>query len=859
MSWTYKLPLFLIVFIFNTSYVYSAGLEPYAYTENFEKNNPMKFWTASKNLPKPVITYTLDQNISSVGRQSLFVDAKIEGLKNQKKKWYYYLKIPLKKKPNLEGVLSFSMDMKINKEDAKHVAVGLNLKYYPTSSGLYSFSKLSTFDEWTQIKQENLALATVNHANNWISKNLYAGKLDNVGRGIDCIVILIRGRGAKHLQFHIDNIEIKGTQSNAKAFRKNTKKSWDKYLSFIKNELKEIKKSREALSSLGDISKKNLTPIEMKRYLRNKKYLSKIDALLVDIQEKNENKLYLKPHEVEVLKQTIEFYKNNISSLKAKENLTLYAFPALKYYRLNGNNTPKLEKAKKYKLRMTAGEYQSVAMLMKANHNYDTYSVENTDFISENQKTISKNYLDWYIAKIWYQAGHKNTHRENKVLTQELLLKDETLVKVDFKSKTNYLKVMDNKLGREKYINISNPNKKFPKKNRITFNDSHILKPFTFDSTRHKLLWGIVHIPKYTSAGLYTTTIHIKNSLGIIEKSVPIEIEVLPFHLDPSKLTYALYYHGTVNEKVAGISTYQKTSKQLKLELTDMKNHGVLYPTSYDENVNKLDTLLSIKERIGFPKDRFYSLGILTYKSKLRQKIKAFKKKLKEYNYDDASLYVYALDEATEEELLEEKEDLQMAHRADAKVFVAGHAYTHKYVGDLLDTFIYTGGALNTDAKKQVKDWHDAQAEIFAYASPQVGVENPEVYRRNFGCKLWKEGFDGAMNYAYQKQYGDFWNDFDSDKRHSNYREEAFTYPTTNGIVGTIQWEGYREAITDVRYLSTLKNLINSVHIKDEEVLEVNRWLDSIDCTSDLYQLRERVIDKILYLLAREKRESINS
>lgn len=853
MRWRNRLHWFLILFIFTTSYLSSAELESYVYREDFEKNNPVKFWTSSKKLPKPNITYTLEKNASSQGNQSLLVDVHIQGLKNQKKKWYYYLKIPLKSKPNLEGKLSFSMDIKISKESAKYVSLGLNLKYHPISSGVYAFNKISTFDEWTKIEQEDLALATLGHANNWIAKNLYGGELDSVGRGVESVVMLIKGRGAKHIQFHIDNLELRGTQLNHKKFITHTQRSWNHYLLSIKEEIRKIKKMRKALPPLTDISTTNLMPIERERYLLNKRYLLKIDALLAEIEERNEKKLYFKPQKVEALKRSIEVYQNNFNALKAKENLTLYKFPALKYYRLDGYNTPHLEKATSYKLRMTAGEYQSIAMLMQSNHHNETYRVETTDFESKNQNNISKKHLDLYIAKIWYQAGQRNTHRENKVLTQELLLKDETLLNVDLKTATNYLNVVDTQSGLEKYINISNPHKRFPKKDRVTFNDSRHLKPFKFDSAQHKLLWGIIHIPENTASGLYRTTILIKNTLGNIEKRIPIEVDVLPFTLEKSDLTYGLYYHGTINEHVKSISTYQKRSKQLEIELRDMKNHGVLYPTSYDGSVDKLEKLLKIREEIGFPKDKFYSLGVLTYQSNLAQRIKRFKKKLKEYGYADDSLYVYALDEATEEELVEEKEDLIIAQKADAKIFVAGHAYTHKYIGDLLDTFVYAGGALNRDAKKQVKDWHESKGEIFAYASPQVGVENPEVYRRNFGCKLWKEGFDGAMNYAYQKQYGDFWNDFDTDKRRSNYREEAFTYPTTNGIVGTVQWEGYRAAITDVRYLSTLRNLMNNVTVEDAEIKEMKHWLESIDCDLDLYQLREEMIDKILYLLKREK------
>ena len=42
--------------------------------------------------------------------------------------------------------------------------------------------------------------------------------------------------------------------------------------------------------------------------------------------------------------------------------------------------------------------------------------------------------------------------------------------------------------------------------------------------------------------------------------------------------------------------------------------------------------------------------------------------------------------------------------------------------------------------------------EIFSYGNPQVGVENPEIYRKNYGFALWNAGYDGAMDFAYQYQ-----------------------------------------------------------------------------------------------------------
>jgi len=35
-----------------------------------------------------------------------------------------------------------------------------------------------------------------------------------------------------------------------------------------------------------------------------------------------------------------------------------------------------------------------------------------------------------------------------------------------------------------------------------------------------------------------------------------------------------------------------------------------------------------------------------------------------------------------------------------------------------------------------------------------------------------------------------------------------FVYPTVDGVIDTIAWEGYREGIDDLRYLATLRKAI---------------------------------------------------
>ena len=96
---------------------------------------------------------------------------------------------------------------------------------------------------------------------------------------------------------------------------------------------------------------------------------------------------------------------------------------------------------------------------------------------------------------------------------------------------------------------------------------------------------------------------------------------------------------------------------------------------------------------------------------------------------------------------------------------------------------------------------------MYVYSIPAGAIEQPYTHRYHVGMWLALSGMDGLHTYAYQhgpgpnKMMGRMWDDFDS----KLYRTIAFTYPTVDGVIDTLQWEGIREGVDDVRYLTTLK------------------------------------------------------
>jgi hypothetical protein len=96
------------------------------------------------------------------------------------------------------------------------------------------------------------------------------------------------------------------------------------------------------------------------------------------------------------------------------------------------------------------------------------------------------------------------------------------------------------------------------------------------------------------------------------------------------------------------------------------------------------------------------------------------------------------------------------------------------------------------------------------------------------------------MDFAYQYPFGQsIWNDFD-DGTTPRYRDHVFAYPTSNGVIDTIQWEGWREGVDDTRYVATL--------IKKEGSDTTAKTIVSAGLSNNenMTTIRKKVIEQIL-------------
>jgi len=490
-------------------------------------------------------------------------------------------------------------------------------------------------------------------------------------------------------------------------------------------------------------------------------------------------------------------------------------------------------------------QFESASFIVNAQKDLAGISISVPDLYDAQGNSIPADAINVRTVKVWYQAHDDSISTDPPddigfYLTPELLLKDDTLVKVDYTKRINYLKVTIN--GIEQYIDISNPNAKFPSNAQI--HDTISLQPFSLKANENKQIWLTVHVPSNTPAGDYAGDI-ILTTPSENPVKMTLTVTVLPFELEPSPLEYSIYYGSVLpsdpsEDKQLGTYTYIKTSEQLYTELKNIKEHGVLYPTldqwylpdtRYYQNII---TQFSLRNQAGLPNDHIYSRAFETNDKDIKNKATQLKQITSQYGYDD--VYIYGIDEARGNVLLSERPAWQTVHATGAKVFVAvdNNNDAVNVVGDLLDVANYYG-PYNTE---QVEKWHSQGKRIFSYGNPQVGIENPEIYRTNYGFALWNAGYDGAMNWEYQGSFNHIWNDYDSAS--TNYRDHVFAYPTSDGIIDTIQWEGWRTAVDDTRYLASLMNKEGS------ETSARAIVTDALSNGEDMATIRNSVINQIL-------------
>jgi hypothetical protein len=268
------------------------------------------------------------------------------------------------------------------------------------------------------------------------------------------------------------------------------------------------------------------------------------------------------------------------------------------------------------------GEYEPASFIVHSMQGTKALTVKTED-LKQGNKVIPASNIDIKVVKCWYQAGtawyNINQDKARRILVPELLLNDDTLVKLDPEKKDNYLKLSFP--DGERYTCISDPNEagasagiKYLSVKNFPVKDSPVLLPVDIPASENKQFWITVKVPENTAPGKYSGKIQLASADGD-KADLTLSLNVLPFKLPKPYYDSSLYYRGYLDPKGEGtISSEEKSRTQLAAELADMVNHGVVKPTlsqGFDDK-ELLKEHLAMRKAAGIDNDPLYYDGFWT-------------------------------------------------------------------------------------------------------------------------------------------------------------------------------------------------------------------------------------------------------
>jgi hypothetical protein len=805
------------------------ALQPYSYREGWEAEGPeLVEW--AKNGESAVNFAGPSEERVFEGKRSYKFDVTLNGGS------YHYFGVPLR--VPCAGKLKLSARVWVAEGTTATVGFGTNMVYPPsTHSGC---GPAVTFDgptgEW-RLVEEDLVETGRAGADQVVRYNTVNATGDDVGAYLDRWSLFIYGGEGQRAVVYLDDVKVEGEAPSEADYNAALAGKWEAAKQRLQAKLDAW---REALTK-GEAALATIDAPDLQARIDATRAKGNHARELIDQIEERGQASSAEVQDIEAGVFALTYAPQTLTAISeakaAGAPFLLYTPRTITNNRLISGEPIAAPLGEELTCAACRGEYESVSAIVYAVSALKGLRVSATELKGPGG-TIPASAIDVRLVKVWYQAGRGIGDVRGRMLVPELLLKDDGLVRVDTQEQQNYLRSTKAD-GTTEHVLCSGKDSENLANVRPV--DAETLQPVDVSADAIQQYWITVHVPEDAEAGEYAGGVTFTLASGA--QALPLRVTVHPFELAPSRLIYSIYYRATLAEDgKPTITSEAKSEEQYRAEMADMKAHGVLYPTNYQAWQEPLiDRVMQIRDEVGMPGGPFLNLGRGTgtttdpvQLTALQDDVRKWIALCEGYGYD--TVYLYGIDEATGEQLAGQRAAWKAVQDAGGKTFVACYKKTFEAMGNLLNCAVLAGPPDPAEGEK----WHSVGSLAFCYANPQVGCEEPETYRRNFGLVLWKAGFDGAMDYAYQHGFNHVWNDFDD----PTYRDHNFTYPTVNGIVDTVQWEGFREAVDDARYVTTLEEAIKKApEGKADAARQAKAWLDALDPMGDLEEVRAGIVE----------------
>ena len=520
------------------------------------------------------------------------------------------------------------------------------------------------------------------------------------------------------------------------------------------------------------------------------------------------------------------------------------------------------------------------------------FDVKPSDLKGPGGARIAASAVDVRVVSAWYETrwgwdSYQGGAREYPVRTPELLLHDDAMMKVDVATRLNMLRISDPEGDR--YVPVSERLEAATAEifdcNAEPVHDAPSFRPLALEEGEWRQFWITVRVPGDVPGGEYAGTLALTAD-GRDAGALPLKLTVHPFRLPRAATHYNIdrpmlgtwMHHCHIADKLMtrdgkyGSFDLANSLRRLENEYRNMAEHNMVNP--WARCVGDVgEWTVAVMKRAGCETRPFFGgpkiswdFAIMSiYPPSLGADISVegnfvmWQKEMADYTntartamaevekvLGHRDIYSYAYDEGGDEFIRRDMPFFATLNTFGGKTFVTGGSpHGMAFMVDLND-------ASGAPGAERTLHWHEGGAMLETYAAPHSGPENPDIWRRGKGLALWYADLDGINEYNwYEGRH--IWNEF-LDGPGSEYRNFCIVYPTADGVVDTVAWEGQREGFDDIRYLTLLKRLARAAMRSGKAGLvksgrETGAWIEVLDWRKgDLDALRLEAARRIVAL-----------
>ncbi len=534
------------------------------------------------------------------------------------------------------------------------------------------------------------------------------------------------------------------------------------------------------------------------------------------------------------------------------------------------------------------GEIESVSFIVKPERDLAKVDFIPTELKNAAGDVLDPTCIDFALVKVWFRPGTRWRNSwfgdvAHPQLMNNLVIHDDALVKVDEKEKVNYLRFSYD--DGERYLNMRADGRKSELNHGLEpIRDAKTFVPFDLKQDRHQQYWLTYTVPENQKPGLYKGALVVKENGKEIER-LGLSLEVYPFKLPRPRTHYdttkeyvlAFYNHVSLQEYLKLTKNLKQAEKKLLGTYRAMATHNALSTLGPGDYKNDTTDDLSVRDLLtqrlaGMTCRPLFAggAGEFSYATpfgdtpwpSLDKDADGFKASLERFGktldldgrvcekyLGHHDQFYFSVDECgvgTHRQLFGY---WSLLHERGLKVYMD---YSEPHAMN------WIAGANNVAAHvshKSAWQWHDAGSLSYTYAAPFTGPESPDTWRRQKGLRFYYADYDGVVEYNWYEG-PNRWNDFVY--HDSPYCQFGLVYPVEDGVIGTVAWEGIREAMDDVRYFSLFRLRAQAAMKSDDPAIrKLGRqsiiWFDSQDpeYLPDLRAFRAEVAERIKTLIAK--------